>query len=442
MISGLKDFFTRRIWEINVENLPRLKAFAIRSIRILIISVYSFIEHKSSTHASVLTYYSILNIVPLVAVVFAIAKGFGLDRFVENQIRQIAENSNWQADVTEQILEFSRNFLEHIKGGVIAGVGVLIILWTVITILGKIEESLNRIWEVKKERTILRKFTDYMAILILAPVLFAISSSLMVLVTGKVEFIIQRIELLGFFSKFITFILKILSYVSQWILLTVVYVIMPNRKVPIRSAILGSIVAGTLIQIVQWIYITFQIGVAKYGAVYGSLAALPLLFGWLQISWMILLFGVEITHANEHCETYGLSPASASMSIFSEKIIMLTIFKLIVKQFSSGKKPLSAIELSRTLKIPLSIIQKLLGKMKEAHIVAEVAEEEDTSSGYQPARSVETLTIMDIMRTYEDEGMMVLSRCQSDEIKMISEHIQRLYGSIENLPENVPIKDL
>jgi len=441
MISGLKDFFTRRIWEINVENLPRLKAFAIRSIRILIISVYSFIEHKSSTHASVLTYYSILNIVPLVAVVFAIAKGFGLDRFVENQIRQIAENSNWQTDVTEQILEFSRNFLEQAKGGIIAGVGIVLLLWTVISILGKIEESLNRIWEVKKERTILRKFTDYMAILILAPVLFAISSSLMVLVTGKIEFLVQRIELLGFFSTFITFILKVFSYVSLWTLLTVVYVIMPNAKVPIRSAILGSIVAGTLIQIVQWIYITFQIGVAKYGAVYGSLAALPLLFGWLQTSWMILLFGLEISHANEHCETYGLSPASASMSIFSEKIIMLTIFKLIVKQFSSGEKPLSAIELSRTLKIPLSIVQKLLGKMKEAHIVAEVADEH-TSSGYQPARSVETLTIADIMRAYEDEGMMVLSRCQSDEIKKISEHIQRLYGSIENLPENVPIKDL
>ena len=288
-----------------------------------------------------MTYYSLLNVVPVVAVAFAMAKGFGLEKLIEKQILQMAEKANWQADITTQIISFSHKLLEQAKGGLIAGVGIVLLLWTVISIMGKIEESLNEIWEIKKSRTLIRKFSDYMAMMVFGPVLLIISSSATVLVASQVKVIVNKIALLGVFSKVIFLLLNLLPYVSIWVLLTMLYLIMPNTRIPLRSAILGGITAGTIAQIVQWIYIKFQIGVASYGAIYGSFAALPLFLGMLQMSWMIVLFGAEIAYANEHYETFGFHPDYSRMSVSSKKLLMLRIFHLLTKKFSLGEKPLS-----------------------------------------------------------------------------------------------------
>ena len=424
----------------SLDGLSPLRTLAIRFLRTFLIAVSGFIEHRSTAQASILTYYSVLNIVPLVAVVFAIAKGFGLDKLVENYILQMAANANWQSHVTEQLLMFARSFLKQAKGGVIAGIGVVLLFWTVISILGKIEDSFNAVWGVTKSRTILRKFTDYMAILILTPVLFAIASSLTVLVAGEVGLIVQKIKLLGVFSPLISFLLKFLPYVSLWLLLTVLYTIMPNTRVPLMSAIIGGIVAGTLVQIAQWLYITFQIGVASHGAIYGSLAAVPLLFGWLQTSWMIVLFGLEIAYAREHSETYGLQPGYADLSISSKKIMILSIFNLIGQRFSAGEKPLSAREVAKELKIPLALVQELIGNMIRANLVAEVMDEKNYGGRFQPARSIEDLTMQDVLRAYE--GSVILPRLSSEETGRISDRFRQLSDAAVNLPENIKIKKL
>lgn len=424
----------------DLEGISSLRARVVRSLRTFLIAVSGFIEHRSTSQASILTYYSVLNIVPLIAVVFAIAKGFGLDKLVENYILQMAESANWQSHITEYLITFARSFLKQAKGGVIAGVGVALLFWTVISILGKIEDSFNAVWGVTKSRTILRKFTDYMAILILTPVLFAIASSLTVLVAGEVGLIVHKVKLLGVFSPFISFLLKFLPYVSLWLLLTVLYTIMPNTKVPLGSAVIGGIVAGTLVQIAQWLYITFQIGVASHGAIYGSLAALPLLFGWLQTSWMIVLFGLEIAYAHEHSETYGLRPGYANVSASSKKVMMLSILNLIGQRFAAGEKPFSAGEAARELKIPLALVQELLGNMTRANLVAEVVDEKNYGGCFQPARSIEDLTMQDVLRAYE--GAEALPRLSSEETGRISDQYRQLSDAAANLPENVKINKL
>lgn len=424
----------------SLDGLPPMKGRAVRFLRTFLVAVSGFIEHKSIAQASILTYYTVLNIVPLVAVIFAIAKGFGLDKIVEKHILEMAENANWQSEVTEQLLMFSRSFLEQAKGGVIAGIGVVLLFWTVVSILGKIEDSFNTVWGVTRSRTILRKFTDYMATLILTPVLFAIASSLTVLVSGEVGLILNKIKLLGVFSSVIFFLLKFLPYVSLWVLLTVLYTIMPNTKVPLKSAVIGSIVGGTLVQIVQWLYITFQIGVASQGAIYGSLAALPLLFGWLQTSWMIVLFGLEITYAHGHSETYGLQPDYSGVSAASKKIMMLSIFNLIVQRFSAGERPFSAREIAGKLKIPLVLVRELLGNMLKANLVTEVVDEKGSGSCFQPARSIEKFTMQDVIGAYE--GAVILSSQISEDTEKISREYKSFSEAITNLPENVKINNL
>ncbi|MDD5245145.1 MAG: YhjD/YihY/BrkB family envelope integrity protein, partial [Syntrophorhabdaceae bacterium] len=139
-LKKIIGFLKTGIWEMGLDGLSSLKVRSVRCLRTFLIAVSGFIKHRSTAQASILTYYTVLNIVPLIAVVFAIAKGFGLDKVVEKYILQMAENANWQSAVTEQLLMFARSFLKQAKGGVIAGIGVVLLFWTVISILGKIED--------------------------------------------------------------------------------------------------------------------------------------------------------------------------------------------------------------------------------------------------------------------------------------------------------------
>jgi len=442
MISQIVQFFNTGIWEIRLKNLHPIKALVIRYLRVILLASRGFLKDHCQKTASVLTYYSLLNVVPVIAVAFAIAKGFGLEKLIEKQILQMADKANWQADITTQIISFSHNLLEQARGGLIAGVGVALLFWTVISILGKIEESLNDIWEVKKSRTLVRKFGDYIAMMVFAPVLLVISSSATVLVASQVTVIVNKIALLGVFSKVIFLLLNLLPYVSIWILLTTLYLVMPNTKIPIKSAILGGITAGTITQIVQWIYIKFQIGAAGYGAIYGSFAALPLFLGMLQMSWMIVLFGAEMAYANEHYETFGFHPDYPQISVSSKKLLMLRIFHLLTKKFSLGEKPLTAHQIGHTLEIPVRLVQQLLHELTDVGLVVETAKGVKSEVAFQPGRTIENITVKFALDEYEKYGRTHIPDNQSEEGEKISKYLKDISESIEKLPANVRLKEI
>ena len=442
MISRFLTFFKTGIWEIRLKDLSPIEAFSVKYLRIILLASRGFIRDNCQKTASVLTYYSLLNVVPVVAVAFAMAKGFGLEKLIEKQILQMADKANWQADITTQIISFSHKLLEQARGGLIAGVGIVLLLWTVISIMGKIEESLNEIWEIKKARTLIRKFSDYMAMMVFAPVLLIISSSATVLVASQVKVIVNKIALLGVFSKVIFLLLNLLPYASIWVLLTMLYLIMPNTKIPMRSAILGGITAGTIAQIVQWIYIKFQIGVASYGAIYGSFAALPLFLGMLQMSWMIVLLGAEIANANEHYETYGFHPDYSSMSVSSKKILVLRIFHLLTKNFSKGEKPLSAHQIAHALAIPVRLVRQFLHELSDVGLVVETAKGIKSEVAFQPGRTIENITVKFALDEYEKYGITKIPDYQSDEAEKISKYLKDISETIEKSPANVRLKEI
>ena len=442
MVSRILTFFKTGIWEIQLKNLSPIEAFSIKYLRIILLASRGFMRDNCQKTASVLTYYSLLNVVPVVAVAFAMAKGFGLEKLIEKQILQMAEKANWQADITTQIISFSHNLLNQAKGGLIAGVGIVLLLWTVISIMGKIEESLNEIWEIKKPRTLIRKFSDYMAMMVLGPVLLIISSSATILVASQVKVIVNKIAVLGVFSKVIFLLLNLLPYASIWVLFTMLYLIMPNTKIPIRSAILGGVAAGTIAQIVQWIYIKFQIGVASYGAIYGSFAALPLFLGMLQMSWMIVLFGAEIAYANEHYETFGFHPDYSQISVSSKKLLMLRIFHLLTKKFSLGEKPLSAHQIAHTLEIPVRLVQQLLHELSDVGLVVETTKGVKSEVAFQPGRTIENITVKFALDEYEKYGMTQIPDNQSDEAEKISKYLKDISETIEKSPANIRLKEI
>ncbi|MBM4347615.1 MAG: YihY family inner membrane protein [Deltaproteobacteria bacterium] len=442
MLSRIIRFLNIGIWEIRLKELHPIRAFFMKSLRILLLGIRGFLRDHCQKTASVLTYYSLLNVVPVVAVAFAISKGFGLEKMIEKQILQMAEKANWQADITNQILTFSHNLLDQAKGGVIAGVGVVLLFWTVISILGKIEGSLNEIWEVKKSRTLVRKFSDYIAIMVFAPVLLVIASSATVLVASQLKVILQKIAFLGVFSSVIFFLLNLLPYVSIWALLTMVYLVMPNTRIPLKAAIVGGISAGTILQLVQWIYIKFQIGAASYGAIYGSFAALPLFLAMLQMSWMIVLFGAEVSHASEYYETFGFQPDYSRVSISAKKRFALKIFHLLTQKFSKGEKALSASQIAEQLEVPVPLVRQLLHELMEVGLVVETVGTAKHEVTFQPGRTIEHLRVKEVLDAYEHRGLTYDAVFQSDPAEKLSESMKNLSEAGEKAPGNVVIKGI
>jgi membrane protein len=238
---------------------------------------------------------------------FGIAKGYGFDALLAEKLR--ASLSGHEA-VAERIIAFSSSTLENAKGGMIAGIGVLLLLWTVISLLSNIEGALNEIWGVHRGRPLLRKMSDYLSIVLICPVLIIVSGSATVYVASQVTGLSHSLPFGDVLNFLIAFALKALPFIATCGVFIFLYVFMPNTKVRWGSAIIAGLVAGCLYNSLQEVYVHTQIGVARNNAIYGSFAALPLFLVWLQLSWMIALFGAELSFAIRTSTSTSSTPAT------------------------------------------------------------------------------------------------------------------------------------
>jgi len=438
-VSEFIDFIRNDIWRIRLKKFTGAKRFLIKTLRIVFITVKEFIYDKCPLRASALTFYSILSIVPVVAMVFAVAKGFGFQKRLETQLlRQFAG----QEDVIMRVIDFSRNLLENTRGGLIAGVGVIILLWAIIKVLDHIEQSFNDIWGIQKSRSFSRKFSDYLSMMLIAPVLFITSSGTSVLIATRLAAITQEISLLGFFSPVILIIIEILPFCLIWILFTFVYIFMPNTKVSLTSGSIAGITAGTMFVIVQKIYIYFQVGVAKYNAIYGSFAALPLFLIWMELSWFIVLFGAEISFAYQNVDEYEFEPDRKNISHSFRKLLSLIITHLLVSKFIQGETPLSAIQISEDLDIPVRLAREILQDLRACDLISETSSEKEKESTYQPARDINQFSIAYVTQTLENKGTDAIPIARTKSFDSLSKSLENLSDAIKNSPSNVLLKDL
>ncbi len=375
-----------------------MKYFLIKQLRILLLATRGFGQDQCPLRASALTFYSILSIVPVVAMAFGIAKGFGFQEMLENQLM---EKFSGQEDVMIRVVDFAHSLLENTKGGMIVGIGIIVLLWTVIKLLAHIEGSFNDIWEVKKSRSYGRKFSDYLSIMLISPLLIIMSSSATVFITTKIALITEKVALIGMFSPMIFFMLKLIPYCLMWILFIFTYILMPNTKVNFSAGFIGGIIAGTIFQAAQLAYILFQVGVAKYNAIYGSFAALPLFLIWMQLSWLIVLFGAEISFSYQYVDTYEFEPDLRQISPAFKRLLTLQVANRVISTFSKGKMPLTASNLSQALEIPIRLVQQLLDELVESEIFSITEIKENEKLAYQPARDINIITVKSIIEALE-----------------------------------------
>jgi len=439
MLSRIIKFLRTDIWRIRLGDYPRAKSFLLKQLRVIVLAVRGFDEDKCGFRASALTFYSLLSIVPVVAMMFGIAKGFGLEKRVHDELMQRMQG---QEEVARRVIEFANSLLENTSGGFIAGVGVAFLFWTVIKVLSNIEHSFNDIWGVKRPRSLGRKFSDYLSVILVCPFLLVTAGSMTVLISSQVRMFIERFAVLHSVGPLILVLLKLLPYCTVWIAFTFIFIFMPNTKVKWRSGLLAGVVAGTIFQIVQWLYINFQIGAARYGAIYGSFAALPLFLLWLQASWLVVLFGAELSFAHQNVETYEFEPDCLSVSHSFKMLLSLLVTGLLVKDFCRGQPPLDAATISHRLDIPIRLVREVLFELVRAGVIAEVKTETEKESAYQPARDVDTLTVKYVIDALENAGSASLPLVQSRELDRLKDCLNQFSASMEQSPANIALKDI
>ncbi|MEI7993964.1 MAG: YihY/virulence factor BrkB family protein [Methylococcaceae bacterium] len=438
MELNLYNFIKEDVWLLHEQKLPLFKATLIKSLKIVILSVQGFSRDLCPLRASALTLYSILSIVPVIAMLFGIAKGFGFETMLEKRLLEQAPD---QDTMVLQLISFAQNLLESTKGGLVAGIGVVVLFWTIINVIGNIEESFNFIWKIAKGRSLSRKFSDYLSLMLLAPVLLIASSSITVFLDTKINWLIRVIELPEFGTWLVIKALGLSPLVLMIALFTFTFIFMPNHKINPRAGIIAGIVTGILYDLLQAAYLSLQIGVSSYNAIYGSFAALPLFVVWLQMGWMIVLFGCEVAFFLQNYEIYRNNNRFSDLSFSLKKVIALQITHLIIKNFIQLNKPLTATEIATKLVIPIAIIQPVLMYLMASHIIVEYKYlEDDEDEVYQPAVDINILSIAYIIDSLEKCGQNHLP--DIDQERLFMEPVNSFTKLMETAEQNRLLRDI
>jgi membrane protein len=450
-LLAIWDFLTKGIWSLRLSDFSPRKAMQLRALRILLISIRGVYEDKIQLRAAALTLYTLLSVVPILALGFGIAKGFGYDQYLKKQAityfdSKIADATNNQDEdeqnveyykvykqVVEQLITFADALLARTKGGLVAIIGLVLLFYTVMKVLGNIESSFNDIWQVKKPRAFIRKFTDYFSMMLISP-LFLITA-----IAGIVT--LQSVQVHSLLSPFLYLTIKILPIILIISLFTMIFIIMPNTKVKFSAGLVGGILAGVIFYLTQQVYIIFQIGVSSNNAIYGGFAALPLFIILLQISWLIVLFGAKMSYAVQNYEMHEFEAETIHMSDYSRRILALLVTHRVIKNFKEGNNPLTINELSKELHIPIRMIKAIVQDLVKCRIFSEVLTDKPKITAFQPAQYIDKFTVKFVFEELDKLGQTYLSKQGETTRKFIEIH-DKFFETIEKHPDNILIKDI
>lgn len=396
-------FFTQKIWYINEEDLSPVRRYMFRMLKKLVLTVEGYVLKNMNSYASALTFSSILAIVPILAIIFAIGRGFGYGTIVEEEIkRNLSVNQNF-ADI---IFDFIGSYLDHTKSGFFIGFGLLLLLYTIIQLTSNIEVALNEIWQVKSQRSIYRQITDYISVFLLLPILIIISSGLSIFLATAAQYF-PDFRLL---STTVQLLLHLLPYVISSLLFIGLYCYMPNTRVQVRHAFLPGILAGILFQLLQYFYIHSQIWVSTYNAIYGSFAALPMFMLWVNFSWIICLFGAQLTYANQNLKSYFYLKDIHRISRNYHDVLLIMILSKISKRFEKDMIPYSLYGLSVETSLPVGVIGKLIHELHKMNLIVVEGDDQETTQRVVPSADIHKMTVNEVMTRIDAYGDFYTSK--------------------------------
>mgnify|MGYP000852366069 CR=1 FL=1 len=392
-----RKFFLVDIWSYSRNDLSRNYYSLLGVLRVIVMAVHGFRESKCRLWASALTYFSVFALVPVTAMAFGIAKGFGLDETLK---QSLYEKFYDYQQILDYVFEYAGNLLETTRGGMIAGIGVVMLFWAVIKMLGNIEAAFNTIWGVKTHRTLFRKFSDYLSMALICPILILAASSMTTFVQGYLSHVSTAMlpEMLS--GPLVSFMARSLPFMILWVLFPFLYSFMPNTKVRWSAAIPAGILAGTAFQFLQQGYLALQIYLTSYNTIYGSFSALPLFLIWLQLSWLLVLFGAEISCAIQTSGDREFEPLVQELSPKARTRVMLAVAAALGQSFKEDNIGLTDEKIAELTGIPARLVRDGLYRLEDAGVVVRTQEKEL----FYPAVPMEKFTALGILRMVSTHG--------------------------------------
>ena len=396
-VKDIQRFFARDIWSINTEGLSCSRRLGIGFLRRVSIAVDGFLYDNLTSYAAALTYSCILAAVPVLAIIFAVARGFNFGSVIEEQLRN---NLSISDELADTVFGFINSYLEHTHSGIFLGFGLIMLLYTVVMLTSSIETAFNTIWHVRTSRNIYRRIIDYVTVFVILPLMIVVTSG----------FSVFMITLTSVFSKYVIlsstmeFVIQIAPMLLWCIGFILLYKLMPNTHVHWHAVLVPGIIVGALFQLLQYLYIHFQIVLSSYNAIYGTFAALPMFMIWLNISWIICLVGAQISYANQCVDEYSFTKDSQNMSRCDHDSLCILLFSRIAHRFAEGMPSYTTHTLAKETGLPHSMVQGLLYELTSAGLLSEATDETGTRLHYLPKQDIHRVTINNIIYRLDNHG--------------------------------------
>ena len=427
-IYSIYEYFWKGIWR------EQNNSFKLNVLKTINLSIRSFFDSNLQRKASALTYNTILAAVPVFALLFAIGRGFGFQNLLQNQLYTFFPA---QSTAISTILKFVDSYLQQASQGIFVGIGIVFLLWTLISLLGNIEKAFNDIWGLKKGRSFYRKLTDYTAIFFFIPILMICSAGVSIFMSET----IQNKFVFEFLSPLIEIIFDIAPFILTCGAFTLSFLWIPNTKVEVKYAIISGIICGIAFQVLQFLFVSGQIYVSKYNAIYGSFAFIPLLLIWLQLSWLILLFGCLLTYSSQNIFRFEYTDDISHISERYLKKITIIIAAVLAKRFWNRQEAITCKQLSQTHNLPIRLVTTIVEHMHDAGIINYVILSKD-EIGISPAFNVNTYTIGNLLSDLSSSGqtdfISEFDSTNSSTLSLLDKILDNAYSNIED----TTIKDI
>ncbi|MEI6857199.1 YihY/virulence factor BrkB family protein [Psychrilyobacter sp.] len=404
------------------EQISQSNKLIFKILKLILFTFENYKKSRSDLWSSALTFYSLLTIVPVIAIAFVVTRGFGIEKLIKDELYK---SFFLQDEILDQILIFSEKTLENTKGELIAGTGILFLIWSVIKIFSAVERSFNEIWKVEESRSFVRKLTDYMSLIFLFPLVIVLSNGL--------SAILQI-----FILKIYPGLIGILNFIPQVLIIiffTLIYLIIPNTKVKLSTAFIAGLFSGIVFQITQSVFIYLQVSLLNYNAIYGSFSLIPIFILWQKIVWFIVLLGAHLSFIIQNSYKYSYTMNEINLNFSSKRDISIICIYYLIKNYEENKPPMSTNELAHKLGIAIGVTQEILNMLVKLSFIVEIVTSSDERK-YKFSKNIEILSIGYIISQISEVGYSQKVGEKSNEI------LEKIDRARENFQYDLLLKDM
>lgn len=381
-------FVQQDMWRLLPEEISPLLHPVVSVSKVVYRTTVSFIDDHQVDKAASLTYSTVLSIVPMLAIIVGIAKGFGIQTIVAEALTSALPG---QAEQISVVFRYVENYLSQVQGGLFIGLGLIILFYTVLMLISSIEDAFNSIWQAPHPRSWTRRIFDYFGLFLLLPIVLLCSSAITIAMTTIRTSSLSEVPA---FASLLDGAMGLVPLVLSVGLFVLIYMYLPNVRVRFLPALIAGVLAGVAFQIFQTLYINGVLWISRYNAIYGSFAAFPLLLLWLQLSWSITLYGAQLSYTIQNIQSFAFGQATMRVSRRYLDFVCLIIISRITRRFAQQREtPYDATSLSNECRIPLRMTVDALYRLEQVGLVVEIHYGDDATAYYQPAVDTSLLSV-------------------------------------------------